>query len=58
MGEGEVANFPIELAFPLAIDVHFGDLDDVANFKPQRCLVVGIGDPRLLHPGIRWQFPL
>lgn len=58
MGEGEVANLPVELTLPLAVDVHFGDLDDVTNLEPQRRLVVGVGDPRLLHPSIRRQLPL
>lgn len=58
VGEGEVANLPVQLTLPLAIDVHFRDLDDIADIKPQRCLVVGVGDPRLLHPSVRRQLPL
>lgn len=58
VGEGEVADLPVELTLPLAVDVHFRDLDDITDIEPQRCLVVGVGDPRLLHPGVRWQLPL
>lgn len=58
MGEGEVPNLPIKLSFPLSVDVHFGDLDDIPDLEPQRRLVVSVGDPRLFHPGVRWQLPL
>lgn len=58
MGEGEVADLPVELTLPLAVDVHFGDLDDVAHLQPQRRLVVRVGDPRLFHPSICWQLSL
>ncbi|MPC59834.1 hypothetical protein E2C01_053862 [Portunus trituberculatus] len=58
VGEGEVPDLSIELPFPLPVDVHPGNLDDVPHLQPQCCLVIGVGDPRLPHPGVRWQPPL
>lgn len=48
----------VQLAFPLAVDVHLGHFDRVAHFEPQRRLVVGVGHSGLFHSGVRRQLAL
>ena len=56
--EGEVSDLAVELALPLAVDAHLGDLDDVADVEPERGLVVGVRHARLLHARVRGQLAL
>ena len=58
VGEGEVADLAVELALPLAVDGHLGDLDDVADVEAQRGLVVRVRDARLLHARVRGELAL
>lgn len=36
MGEGKVTTAPIQLSLPLAIDIHFGDSNEVAHLQSIR----------------------
>ena len=58
VGEGEVSDLAVELALPLAVDAHLGDLDDVADVEPERGLVVGVRYAGLLHARVRGQLAL
>ena len=58
VGEGEVTDLAVQLAFPLAVDGHLGDFHDVAYVEAERRLVVGVGHARLLHACVRGQLTL
>ena len=43
----ELSYLAVQFTFPLAVNVHLGDFDYVAEFETQRRLVVGVRNARL-----------
>lgn len=56
--EREEADFAIQFTLPLSIDIHFRHFDDIANLELQSCLIVCVGNTRLLHSCKCRQFSL
>lgn len=58
VGEGKVSHLAVEFPFPLSVDGHLGDFDNVANVQAESCFVVRVGDAGLLHAGVSRKFTL
>jgi len=52
MGEWKDPTLSVKLALPLSVEVHFGDLDGVADLQPEGRCVVRAGVFGLLHSGV------